>query len=226
MSSRTSIKTILFIVLALISAGVSPLSAEVFRFSGTRMSTSLAKGKERTLLRGNAEIRSDDTHITADEIEIFGKDFQFAECRGKVLVRDTKKDLFITCDKLVYDRFAKIIQAEGNAYMEDRKNEIIVRGHRLENRDKEDLTIIQIGVRILKKDLAARAEFARYQRVTDILELSGMPVAFWKKDEYRATRIVMNLETEEITLLGDVTGTIVSESKEKPEATRPEKEDE
>jgi lipopolysaccharide export system protein LptA len=214
MSSRTSIKTALFIALVLLSA--PSLFAEVFRFSGTRMSTSLAKGKERTLLRGNAEIRSDDTHITADEIEIFGKDFQFAECRGNVVVRDTKKELYITCSKLVYDRFEKIIQAEGNAYMEDRKNEIIVRGHRLENRDKEDITIIQIGVRILKKDLAARAEFARYRRDTDILELSGMPVAFWKKDEYRATRIVMNLDTEEITLLGDVTGTIVSDSKKEP----------
>ena len=97
--------------------------------------------------------------------------------------------------------------------MEDRKNEIIVRGHHLENRDRDDITLIQIGVRIVKKDLAARAEFARYQRKTDILELSGMPVAYWKKDEYKAARIVMNLDTEEITLLGEVKGSIVSESK-------------
>ena len=43
-----------------------------------------------------------------------------------------------------------------------------------------------------------------------MLELSGLPVLFWKKDEYRASRIVMNLDTEEITLLGDVNGTIIS----------------
>jgi lipopolysaccharide export system protein LptA len=187
------------------------LPADTFRFTGNRMSTSLAKGKERTILRGNAEIRSDNTQITANEIEIYGKDFQFAECRGNVVARDLEKDLFITCDTLHYDRSSNNILAVGNAYMEDQKNEIIIRGHRLENRDKEDLVIIQIGGRIIKKNLAARSEFTTYRRGTNTLELSGMPVLFWKKDEYRATRIVMNLDTEEITLLGDVSGSIISE---------------
>ena len=221
MSSLTRIRIFLAVLLAAALAGEA--AAEVFHFSGTKMSTSLAKGKERTILRGNAEIQSDDKHITAEEIEIFGKDFQFAECRGKVTAVDTEKDIHISCDRLVYDRFAKIIRAEGNAYMEDRKNEIIVRGHHLENRDRDDITLIQIGVRIVKKDLAARAEFARYQRKTDILELSGMPVAYWKKDEYRAARIVMNLDTEEITLLGEVKGSILSESKK--EETKAEEKD-
>jgi lipopolysaccharide export system protein LptA len=190
-------------------------SADTFRFTGNRMSTSLAKGKEKTLLKGDARIRSDETEITADEIEIYGKDFQFAECRGNVVARDSKKDLYITCDSLHFDRVSKNLLAVGSAYMEDEKNEIIIRGHRLENRDKEDLVVIQIGGRIIKKNLAARAEFTTYRRDTNTLELSGMPVLFWKNDEYRATRIVMNLDTEEITLLGAVTGTIVSENEEK-----------
>lgn len=211
MSFRTKVPVFLFCAAALASGAVQ---AETFRFSGDRMATSLARGKERTLLRGNAEIRTDNTHISAEEIEIFGKDFQFAECRGKVTARDSEKDILITSDMLYYNRFSKTILAEGNAYMEDRKNEIIVRGHRIEHRDKEDITFIQIGVRIVKKDLAARAEFAKYDRGSDLLELSGMPVVFWKEDEYRASRIVMNLETEEITLLGDVTGTIISEEED------------
>ncbi|MDR3200978.1 MAG: hypothetical protein LBT68_05915 [Spirochaetales bacterium] len=190
------------------------LAADTFRFTGNRMSTSLAKGKERTLLRGEARIASEQTEITADEIEIYGKDFQFAECRGNVVAKDKKKKLFITCDTLHFDRINNNLLAVGNAYMEDEENEIIIRGHRLENRDKEDLVVIQIGGRIIKKDLAARAEFTTYRRDTDTLELSGMPVLFWKKDEYRATRIVMNLDTEEITLLGAVTGTIISEEEE------------
>jgi lipopolysaccharide export system protein LptA len=50
-----------------------------------------------------------------------------------------------------------------------------------------------------------------------MLELSGLPQVFWKKDEYKAAKIIMNLKTEEITLVGDVSGSIVSESKEEPE---------
>jgi lipopolysaccharide export system protein LptA len=197
-----------FVFLALAAAA----GADTFRFTGNRMSTSLAKGKERTLLRGDARIKSDQTEISADEIEIYGKDFQFAECRGNVVARDIKKKLFITCDTLRFDRINNNLLAAGNAYMEDEENEIVIRGHRLENRDKEDLVIIQIGGRIIKKDLAARAEFTTYRRGINTLELSGMPVLFWKKDEYRASRIVMNLDTDEITLLGTVTGAIVSGS--------------
>ncbi|MFQ3620580.1 MAG: LptA/OstA family protein [Spirochaetales bacterium] len=187
-----------------------PVSAEVFQFSGDQVNTILARGRERTLLRGNAIIRSDNTQITAKEIEIYGKDFQFARCTGGVRAWDSEKQILITCETLTYDRKEKIIIASGNAYMEDRKNEMIVRGERLENRDKDDLTIIQINVRILKKDLSARAEYVRYQRDTEILELSGLPVVYWKKDNYRAARIVMNLKTDEITLIGDVSGAIVS----------------
>jgi lipopolysaccharide export system protein LptA len=201
-------------VLAFLALMPREVFADTFRFTGSRMSTSLAKGKERTLLRGDAHIKSDQTEITAEEIEIYGKDFQFAECRGNVVARDSKKNLLITCDTLRFDRINNNLLAAGNAYMEDEDNEIIIRGHRLENLDKEDLVIIQIGGRIIKKDLAARAEFTTYRRETNTLELSGMPVLFWKEDEYRATRIVMNLDTDEITLLGSVTGTIVSEDDE------------
>lgn len=221
--SRTRAARLLCFAFGFFVLAAGGLAADTFRFTGERMSTSLAKGKERTILKGSARIKSDQTEITADEIEIYGKDFQFAECRGSVVAREYEKKLYITCETLHFDRVSKNLLATGNAYMEDEKNEIIVRGHRLENKDKEDLVVVQIGGRIIKKDLAARAEFTTYRRDTNTLELSGMPVLFWKKDEYRATRIVMNLDTEEITLLGAVTGTIVSEG-EQPEEDRTEDE--
>ena len=46
--------------------------------------------------------------------------------------------------------------------MADLKNEMVVKGGFIEDRDKEQLTIVQIGVRIFKKDIVCRAEFARY----------------------------------------------------------------
>ncbi|MCX7787391.1 MAG: hypothetical protein N2442_06825 [Spirochaetes bacterium] len=204
-----------FFVSLLLLILLRPMHSDVFRFSGDQVSTILAKGKERTLLRGNAVIQSDNTRITAKEIEIYGKDFQFAKCSGEVTAWDSEKKILITCESLTYDRVEKVIVASGNAYMEDRKNEMIVRGERLENRDKEDLAIIQIGVRILKKDLSARAEYVRYKRDVDILELSGLPQVFWKKDQYRAARITLNLKTDEITLAGDVEGSIVSKPEKK-----------
>ena len=65
-----------------------------------------------------------------------------------------------------------------------------------------------MSVRVLRDDLTARAQFLRYRRNDDVLELSGFPVVFWDGDEYRARRIVMNLETEEIELIGQVQGSV------------------
>jgi len=179
------------------------------------MTTVLAKGKEHTVLTGNAVVTSGDTVIQADQIELYGNDFQYANCTGHVKVVDKKKGITLTAQNLFYDRTDDLSRVEGYAEMVDQKNQIVVKGGFLENRGKEDITIVQIGVRILKvsegKEMACRSEFARYDRKADTLELSGMPVVYWKGDTYRAARITVNLKTDEIRLEGEVSGTVKSE---------------
>ncbi len=202
------------------SAATSTLS-----YSGDTMSTVLAEGNQRAVLAGNARVQTEDTLIRADRIELFGKDFIYANCAGNVKVINTKRGMELTSQTLFYDRQEKIARVSGNAVLSDIKNELVVKGGFIEDRDKDQLTVIQIGVRILKKDLVCRAEFARYYREKKMLELSGMPWVSRKGDEYRAARITVNLDTEEITLEGDVTGQIMTEKEaapeEKPESPLP-----
>jgi lipopolysaccharide export system protein LptA len=95
--------------------------------------------------------------------------------------------------------------------MLDEQNEVVVKGGYLENWEDSDETVVQIGVRILKEDLVCRAEYARYQRNEDKLELSGMPVVNWKGDEYRALKIYIDLNTDTIRLEGDIRGKVHSQ---------------
>lgn len=183
---------------------------ETFRFSSDKTTAVLTKGKERTLLQGNAVIVSGTTTIKANRIELYGSDFRYADCSGGVRVTDSQKGLIITCQAMFYDRKEEITRIEGYVEMIDLDNEIVAKAGFLENYGKEDLSILQIGVRILKEDMACRSEYARYRRDVDILELSGMPVVFWKGDEYRASRIIINLDTDEISLEGEVMGSITS----------------
>jgi len=203
---------ILLLILLLIITKAS--FGDEFKFSADRVQTIFAKGKERTHLSGNAQIVSSDNFIEADEIELYGEDFIYALCRGNVHLINTEKGLEITCDKLFYDRTLKIARMQGNAVMIDRENEIVVKGGFIENREETEVTIIQIGVRILKEDMACRSEFARYLRNEDILELSGMPIVYWKGDEYRAAKIYIDLEKDEIILEGDVQGEILESESE------------
>lgn len=208
-------KTISLLLVAAVSGTL--FAAETFTFSAERMSTVIAKGKERTLLSGNAKIVSDTTRITADEIELFGENSRYAQCYGTVEVIDEEKGIILTSDQLFYDRERDVSRIEGYTEMVDQKNELVVKGGFLENFGDENLTIIQIGVRILQEEMACRSEFARYKRDDEVLELSGMPFVKWKGDEYRASRIIINLKTDEIRLEGEVQGTVTTGEEESDE---------
>lgn len=192
------------------------LHAQRFSFTAQTMTANTATGRETTTLKGNARVTSDQTTITADEIELYGPEFRFAHARGNVEVLDQGRGIRLKAEDVFFDRKQKISRVNGSAYLEDQKNEIVVRGGFLENRENEDVVLIQIGVRIIKKDLIARSDLARYDRKNQLLELSGLPIVIYKGDEFRARRITINIETNEITLDGQVSGTYVP--KDSPDA--------
>jgi lipopolysaccharide export system protein LptA len=189
------------------------LDAETFKFSGDTTTMSLAEGGQHALLTGHGRVESQDLRITADSIELFGKDFIYAQCHGNVRVIDARRGLDLSSQDLFYDRERKVARVRGNATMADVKNEMVVKGGFIEDRDTEQITIVQIGVRIFKKDIICRSEFARYQRDKKILELSGMPWVSKGGDIYQAARITINLDTEEISLEGSVQGTLEDKGK-------------
>ena len=211
---RAASPTLAVLAALAIAAAGHAADTETFTYSGDSVRATLAKGAERAVLTGNATVRSDDVLITADEIQLLGADLTIAIATGTVHVADAKRGIDLTASDLWYDRKEKIARIRGNAEMADLENEIVVKGGFLEDRDEEGLTIIQIGVRIFRKELVCRSELAKYWRDKKILELTGMPWVSRKGDEYRATKITINLDTEEIVLEGSVQGTAVMEEEE------------
>lgn len=197
----------------LLVGALQPAVGDTFTFSGDRTQVVLAEGHERTLLSGSARVESEDVSIFADEIELYGEDFRFAECTGNVRAHTLSNDVRVTAEHFYYDRETDTSRAQGDVAVEDPENDLLVKAGYLESREDGEILQAQISVRIFREDLTARAQFLRYRRNDDTLELSGFPVVYWKGDEYRATRIVLNLETEEIELQGQVEGTIVIEEK-------------
>ena len=179
---------------------------ETIEFSGDRTEIVLADGREFTRLVGNAGVRTSDLVIRAGRIELSGDEFRYASARDGVSAIDEAAELEIRARVLYFDRETEFTRAERSVIITDRANDLVLRGELLEWRD--DLLEIQVSVRVLRDDLTARAQFLRYRRNDDVLELSGFPVVFWDGDEYRARRIVMNLETEEIELIGQVQGSV------------------
>ena len=199
---RTLFKILLMLILAF------PCFSEVFTFRADRMSGSRASGREITVLTGNAEVRSDRLLLKADRIEIQGADNQFIDCYGNVRGIEEDKNIFFETDRLRYDRKLKIARLEGNSTLEDRDNEIVVKGRFIEYDDSAEVAIFQISVRLFKDNMVCRAEYAVYRRIEKILTLSGFPVVYKKNDEFRADRIRVDLETDDVSMEGDVSGSI------------------
>ena len=143
----------------------APLAgADSFSFSGDSLQADLAEGRERTILSGNASLISDDLTITANRVELYGEDFNYALCTGGVKIEDQENDITFLCDRVQFNRRDKVIRLQGGAVMEDRKNEMVIKGEILENRDQDGVTLIQVAVRILKEDLVSRSQTALYYR--------------------------------------------------------------
>ena len=138
------------------------------------------------------------------------------------MATDEERGIILKSEQLFFDRTDEIIRVDGFIDMQDLKNDVVIRGGFFEYYGLDEIAIIQIGVRILKVDedteLACRSEFARYLRDSDLLELSGMPRVIRNEDLYTASRISINLETDEIRLDGSVSGTVVTGSDEEAAA--------
>ncbi len=187
-----------------------------FTFSGNSTSISFAEGNQRTILTGDAFIASENLDIEAQRIELYGKDFRYARCSEDVKVNNAEQKISLSAQALFYDRDLEFLRIRGYTEMIDMNNELVIKCGYLEHYDREEYSIFQIGVRILKATedgrMVCRSDFARYDRKEDLLELTGSPIVYWKGDRYSAVRITINLENDEITMQGDVEGEFTSEN--------------
>lgn len=192
--------------------------ADVFRFRADRMVGGSSSGKKITTLTGHAEVVSDDLVLHADRIELSGDDNRFVDCTGSVRGTDDKKGIHFRSERLRYDRELKIARLEGDSTLEDKENAVIAKGRFIEYNDEAGTTIIQVGVRIFKDELVCRSEYALYRRKEKLLELVGVPVVFKDGDEFRSDRMRVDLETDDISMEGAVTGSLKQKKKADEEA--------
>ncbi|MBB6482300.1 LptA/OstA family protein [Spirochaeta isovalerica] len=202
-----------FLIIILFTA-LSTIFGESIEFSADSMRYEAAEGKEFTLLSGSAFVRTGSKEIRADEIKLFGEDYNILLCEGNVSVLDSEEELQISSSYLYYDRERKITRINGRSEMQDFKNEMIIKSGFLEYRQEDDIVIMQIGVRILKEDLTCRCEFATYDKAADTLEMTGIPVVYKNEDVFRASQITVLLENDEIQMDGKVEGSLIIKDEE------------
>lgn len=187
-------------------------NAETINFYADSMSGSTSDNNEYTKLSGNAYIETETMELKADTIEMSGTDYRYIKATGNVNGTYTEGGFVFTCNSINYDRDTEIAVLEGMVYMDDTENDVQLEAEFIEYNQTTEIALIQIAVQILQDKSVCTAAFALYRKELQILELSGSPKIVQGDDIFQAQEIIFNLDTEEITLVGKVHGTVTDSS--------------
>ncbi|MCX7027814.1 MAG: hypothetical protein NT061_10130 [Spirochaetes bacterium] len=187
---------------------------DTITFTADRVESVIAKGKEKTVLVGGAVVTMGTVEIKADRVEISGEDYNDVVCVGSVTIHDESKGFLLKAASLNYKRDVEVGLAETGVVIEDSKNDVILKGEWVRFNQKQSIVDARIGVHIVKQDFAVRAEFARYNRDTESLKLSGQPVAVMADGTIAADAIEGKATADSLAFSGRVSGSITTKKKE------------
>lgn len=203
----------------LVLAPLVPAAPVKITFSADKLQGSGGKGQTSTSLTGNAKVSVDSLNIYGERIELYGKDYRYIKASGNVTGEDAEKGFTFSAASLSYDRETEVAEFMGQAKVEDTKNKVETSAERIEYNQKNEIILLQMAVKLKSKGIACDSLFAVYNRNTSMLELTGKPTVKKGKDEFKAARISVNLDTEDIKLEGKVSGSVTEEKEEEPTKT-------
>ena len=201
-------------MLCLFAASV--LHAEKISFSAGNMSGQAGDSSATTTLTGGAFIQTSSMEISAEEIELSGDDYRFINARGKISGKNLETKMEFTCDSMSYDRQTKVAVLQGNVHLVDTENDVKADAQIIEYNQDTNIAVLQIDINLTQKKNVCTGSYAVYQKNEQMLEISGNAQVKQDQDVFRAQMITLNLDTQNITLSGNVKGS-VTETKKKEE---------
>ena len=215
-------------VLISLCCAALPLFAEKIIFSANRMTGQAGNTNTTTNLSGNAYIKTETMEIQADDVELSGDNYRYIKATGHITGKNLKTNMEFTCDSLEYDRTTKLASLKGNVNLEDKDNEVKAKAQIIDYNQDTEIAILQVQINLTQKDNVCSGSYAVYYKKDQLLEISGNAQVKQDDDVFRAQHITLDMDTQDITLGGNVKGTVTDtkdpepEAAEEPEMPKPE----
>ena len=205
-------KSIIALTLFLSLSGL--LFAEKITFSAGSMSGQAGDSSAVTTLSDGAFIQTASIEISAQSIELSGEDYRFIKASGGISGKNLETNMEFTCDSMDYDRQTKVALLQGNVKLIDIENDVKADAQIIEYNQNTNIAVLQIGINLTQKKNVCTGAYAVYQKNEQLLEISGNAQVKQEEDVFRAQQITLNLETQKITLSGNVKGSVTETAKE------------
>ncbi len=193
------------------------LFCEEITFSADTMSGRAGSKEDSTKLSGNARVVTETIEITADSIELSGKEFRYVGASGNIKGSYKESNLEFECSELQYDRESKVVVLSGDVQLIDKDNEVTAGAQMIEYNSNTDIAVLQIEVSLKQKKNVCTSAYAIYRKKEQMLELNGSAKVVQDDDSFAAQSITFNMDTEEITMDGNVHGSVTDDGTKKPE---------
>jgi lipopolysaccharide export system protein LptA len=150
--------------------------------------------------------------LSADSIELSGKDFRNIKASGNISGKIISSQMDFTCQDMTYDRTAKVARLQNGVHLVDHQNNVEADADLVDYNQNTEVAVLQIGVSLIQKENHCTAAYALYRKNDQTLTLTGNPQVKQNENTFRAQEIILNLDTQEITLDGRVRGSVTTES--------------
>ena len=223
-------KKILFIT-AIFFSILTASFAETITFSADSMTGQTGDSSNTaTVLDGHAYVKTSSMEISAERIELSGDDYNNITAEGYVTGKNLDSKMEFECEIMEYDRNTKIASLKGNVKLRDPENNVDATAQIIDYNQDTEIAVLQIQVNLTQKKNVCKGAYAVYQKKAQLLDISGNAEVKQDQDVFRAQQITLNLDTQNITLAGNVKGTVndagkKSEEKKEPEQTQPKSEE-
>ncbi len=187
--------------------------AEKITFSAGNMSGQAGDTSATTVLSGGAFIQTSSIEISADSIELSGDDYRFIKAEGNIKGKNLETNMEFSCDSMKYDRETKVAELSGNVQLTDTENDVKANAQIIEYNQNTNIAVLQVGINLTQKDNVCSGAYAVYMKNEQLLEISGNAQVKQKDDVFRAQQISLDLDTQKITLSGNVKGSVTDSGK-------------
>lgn len=178
-----------------------------------------------TTLSGNAYIKTETMEIHADDLELSGDNYRYIKASGNISGKNLESHMEFTCESLEYDRTTKIALLKGNVKLDDKDNDVKAEAQIIEYDQELEIAVLQVQIKLTQKDNICSGSYAVYYKSTQLLEISGNAQVKQKDDMFRAQNITLDMNTQDITLGGNVKGKVTDTKKNEDKAAPAEPSD-
>lgn len=206
-------KTMLyFLMICMFFMCTTPLYASDITFSGGYTKVSMQEGNKSVSLSGGALVSANGLSISAQEIKLYGTDYRYVDCTGKVVAVDSERGITLQCPGLFYDRQTGEIVSDGWIEVQDETNNATISGARFEYDTNSTLIKVQMMARVVKNTdngpMVCRADSIEFDNSNQTVKLKGNATIRWNGNVYKAAVITVDLNDYGITMEGSISGEV------------------